>query len=726
MKNKEFSIQVVSPSTIADTKEVSKRNITRLWLAFYRYTANNIRKIPESNRRKNISELFNYTLDYMRPDEFAALKGEELVEKISEATHRGNKKDPEYKKEYDLAYGALTGSKLKSLEAFVAAIEDKHPLCKEPYEILSSVIEYNKVLGNEDVYSVFTQLAFDIHVLTKLYGSYVLNQFNDVTKLFEERTENGWVNFQEFISDVLRFDLPTKQEFLMDVTKDYDGKRITQHFPPSKFYEYFLNSKTVSVETFEEVYFQSKFNSKFTVADFKQTKEIEIISNVVNNSIKQKETGTNIMLYGLPGTGKTELSYALAKANGWKLISVGQIPDDEGIFSAIEHNPSSRKHNLRVALRIFKNTPNVVILFDEAEDAWKDNDSQSKSGMNNLAEQTTVPIIWTTNSIQVMEQSFLRRMSVAMRFEVLEQGDKKEMFVKQLNENGIVFDDDTIKRFTKYDLVPSIIEKVVSTIKTCSLNEEDSENVIKGLTELYNYGNEQVIKEDNLRFDNEYKFEFANTDTDLERIAERLISANLKQWSLCLHGAPGTGKSALGRHLAKQMGLKVIQKRASDILGMYVGDNEANIRKAFKEAESEGALLIFDEADSLLQSRGSAVRSWEVSSVNEMLTQMEAATIPFICTTNILDSIDEAALRRFTFKVKFDYMTQEQIQAAIKEYLKVDIRPPHQWKLSTGDIMNVAKKCNILGLTDKDSVWSELEMEAKLKSGGSNAIGFSV
>ena len=44
--------------------------------------------------------------------------------------------------------------------------------------------------------------------------------------------------------------------------------------------------------------------------------------------------------------------------------------------------------------------------------------------------------------------------------------------------------------------------------------------------------------------------------------------------------------------------MKVICKRASDLLGMYVGETEKNIANAFEEAKEDEALLIFDEADS--------------------------------------------------------------------------------------------------------------------------------
>jgi SpoVK/Ycf46/Vps4 family AAA+-type ATPase len=101
-------------------------------------------------------------------------------------------------------------------------------------------------------------------------------------------------------------------------------------------------------------------------------------------------------------------------------------------------------------------------------------------------------------------------------------------------------------------------------------------------------------------------------------------------------------------------------KRSSDILDKWVGGTEANLAAVFREAESERAILLLDEADSLLRSRDRARQSWQVSQVNELLQQMEAFQGIFLCTTNRFEDLDPAALRRFTLKVRFHAMTAEQ------------------------------------------------------------------
>ena len=87
---------------------------------------------------------------------------------------------------------------------------------------------------------------------------------------------------------------------------------------------------------------------------------------------------------------------------------------------------------------------------------------------------------------------------------------------------------------------------------------------------------------------------------------------------------------------------------------LWVGESEKQIAAAFQTARARRAMLVIDEADSLLSDRREAVRSWEVTQVNEMLTWMESHPLPFVCTTNLMDRLDQASLRRFTLKLRFE------------------------------------------------------------------------
>jgi SpoVK/Ycf46/Vps4 family AAA+-type ATPase len=126
--------------------------------------------------------------------------------------------------------------------------------------------------------------------------------------------------------------------------------------------------------------------------------------------------------------------------------------------------------------------------------------------------------------------------------------------------------------------------------------------------------------------------------------------------SLLFHGPPGSGKSELARYIATHLDKEIVFKRASDIFSKWVGDTEKNIREAYEEAQSKEAMLIFDEADSLIFNRDRADHSWELSFTNEFLTWMESFDGIQIFTTNRLKDLDNASLRRFNHKVEFGYL----------------------------------------------------------------------
>ena len=80
----------------------------------------------------------------------------------------------------------------------------------------------------------------------------------------------------------------------------------------------------------------------------------------------------------------------------------------------------------------------------------------------------------------------------------------------------------------------------------------------------------------------------------------------------------------------------------------------------FAAAQDEGAVLLLDEADSFLCDRLGARQAWEVTQTNEFLTQLEAFDGVFFATTNLIDRLDPAVLRRFSHKVRFDVLTAAQ------------------------------------------------------------------
>jgi len=131
---------------------------------------------------------------------------------------------------------------------------------------------------------------------------------------------------------------------------------------------------------------------------------------------------------------------------------------------------------------------------------------------------------------------------------------------------------------------------------------------------------------------------------------------DVPRMNVLLYGPPGTGKTEFVKYLGHTLDCPVLTRMGSDLLDKYVGGTEKNICRAFREAEAERAILFIDEAEGMLHSRDMAHQSWEITQVNELLRAMENFDGVLICSTNAYGLLDPATLRRFTFKLEFDYL----------------------------------------------------------------------
>jgi transitional endoplasmic reticulum ATPase len=492
-----------------------------------------------------------------------------------------------------------------------------------------------------------------------------------------------------------------------------------------------FQNKNLKIDEIDAAMFPHMLKTELTVEDYPHlSKEISRCIDIVEaNQKKGKEAGINLMFWGLPGCGKTELAVAMARSRGWNLKVIGDISAD----NLEENSRASRLTSLKLATKIFRNKPKTVLLFDEMEDLFKnDNNAQfSKAFINRIIETTNIPIIWTTNSLEALGQPVLRRMVYNIGFEIPPEEVRAKMWQKYADHYKVKVDSDAIKKIAKiYKIAPALIKNAMHVTSTAfgrkKVKSEDLTEIVGSLDTLVNYGwkNKKPSEEDE-KTPSTYDLSCAKTDHDLESFTDRLVNAKSKGFALCMYGPPGTGKSEYGRYLAHKMGKEVLFKRASDLQSMWVGECEKNIAAAFAEAKKKGMVLLIDEGDTFLRDRTKARQSWEVSQVNEMLSQMERHPEPFILTTNLMKDLDAASLRRFTFKLKFDYMDTDQSKRLFKGFFNTDA--PKEIETNTmlvpGDYANVARQVEILGITDADEIYKMLHEETKMKPGHRNAIG---
>ena len=469
--------------------------------------------------------------------------------------------------------------------------------------------------------------------------------------------------------------------------------------------------------------------TNLTLKNYTHVKEdMQILVSFLKNAILKKQKGVNILLYGSAGTGKTELSKVIASELNLKLYEVAYA-DESGYANELE-----RIRSYCLAQNVLSAGSNLL-MYDEAEDVFNTRNEEKrqygKAFINRSLETNEVPTIWITNNIYCMDEAVVRRFNLAIELGVPNE-NMRARIIKEYSANLI--DNKLIKKLAKNQHVaPAVVSNaslVVSNLNTRDKNKA-FERVISNTLKAQGYGEiEKDKSSDDLP--SSYDPNFVNSNCDLNELMKGIKES--KSARVCLYGVPGTGKSAYAKFIAKSLRRPIIIKKGSDLLSMWVGGTEQNIAEAFKEAKDKKAVLVFDEVDSFLQDRSMAARSWEITQVNEMLVQMESFDGIFIATTNLIDNLDKASLRRFDLKLEFGYLLPNQALNLFKKecaLLKVKFDESAAKKVSNlgllapGDFASVRRQAKFRPIKNGDDFYERLEQEVALKNEEKSArIGF--
>ncbi|WP_051521166.1 AAA family ATPase [Rubellimicrobium mesophilum] len=453
------------------------------------------------------------------------------------------------------------------------------------------------------------------------------------------------------------------------------------------------------------------------------------IARLLRGAVAERAQGVNILLYGEPGTGKTELCKALSAELGLRLLAVGEADDDGDSPSA-----SERLSSLRLGQRFVGGAKDALILFDEMDDLlphalaglWGQRSATSRVYLHRILETTPVPTLWTANDVERVDPAVMRRMTLAAEIRRPSPAVRAAVWSRLALREGVALTPEEARRLAqRHETPPAIIASALRGARLSGGSLQDLDRIAAAGARAMNGGRTLppiAVAPAALRDD------LVSADVDVAELVRRLSEPGAaRRVSFLFTGAPGTGKSAFARRLADAMGLEVIQRRASDLISPYVGMTERLIARAFAAARESQAFLVFDEADSFLASREGARHTWEVSQVNEMLTWMEDHPLPFACTTNLADRLDPASLRRFTFKVGFRPLEPAQSRAAFLHFFGVPapVGLAALDLLTPGDYVAAHRRASLMGLTDPERIVAELAREQAAKPGaGSEPVGF--
>lgn len=541
----------------------------------------------------------------------------------------------------------LLQARNKTLPKLTALCANENPIIQQNIDTLTQLLSLNA--AEQTLFRLSVQLRLD----------------EPLKKLSEALPKSNLVGVSELLSNL--FGLPKSDiiSALKDKGKLLGYGLLERNYNPDRFHDYLDWGKMLDFDEFiseplnEQVLLKvctkPAIEPSLSLEDFAYLNEMKtMMLDYLQSSFATHRKGANILIYGAPGTGKTELATLLGKVLSVSVNNITYMDEDGDVISA-----EDRLNKCRFAQKVLEGQSSLLI-FDEIEDVFRAGffersvAQKNKAWMNQLLENNNVPMIWLSNSVSGIDPAFLRRFDLILEMPDLPLKNKSAL-ITQLTEGKL--SPAYVQHFAKVrSLTPAILSRTIRVAK-----ELNTSNFAETLLMMFN----QTLKSQNkpkieplVLGKADYNLDYVACNDNIHRISEGLKQS--KKGRICCYGPPGTGKTAWAAWLAEELDMPLLLRQGSDLLNPYVGGTEQNIAQAFEQAKADNALLVLDEVDTFLFSREGVNRSWECSQVNEMLTQIERFEGLMVVSTNLIEVLDPAALRRFDLKLKFDYLTLPQ------------------------------------------------------------------
>ncbi len=468
---------------------------------------------------------------------------------------------------------------------------------------------------------------------------------------------------------------------------------------------------------------------------------------------RSPKRGVHILLYGAPGSGKTCFAQSLAAELGINCYGIAQDVKNDNTARTCS-TPDFRFGALRLCDERVERAASLLIV-DEADEMLRGScggggmfamlggetiTAGDKGLLNSLLDEVKTPCIWISNTpARMLDPSSRRRFDYSIRFDKLTAAQRRAIWKNSVGKYklGRLFPRAMQEKLAeRYDVSAGGITMVLKNIADLKPKAAECEALADRLMKQHCELLDIPTDRSKLLPETDYSLEGLNIrgDVPLERMVEairrfRVESADTAtqgidrpRMNLLLSGPPGTGKTEFVKYLGAALKTKVVVRMGSDILSMWVGGTEQNIKRAFDEAEAETSILFFDEIDGLLQDRGMAQHSWEMTQVNELLHRMENFNGVMIGATNFTDTLDPAVARRFTFKLEFRYLDETGKRLFFERMFRSTLSPAESKRLmgipdlAPGDFRTVRQGLYYLGkvIANEDRL-AALERESQAK-----------
>lgn len=482
--------------------------------------------------------------------------------------------------------------------------------------------------------------------------------------------------------------------------------------------------------------------------------DLEFIVELIQNAVERGDKGVNILIYGPPGGGKTELSKVLAQHVGLKLYAVGENDDPEttrapvydadGDFMAYgtsEKNPGKtsqqRLSQLTRSQTLLKGNKEAFLLFDEMEDLLikgtdtdKKADTDSKIQTNRLLENNPVVTVWIGNDTDKFHEAVRDRFTHSLYVDYPPTLVRKKMWDKQLTLKNVSLTNEEIMGLArKYDATPRQIAKAVQTADITGKGLEAIEISLPSSSKV-SYQSREAVSGGN-RISRFFDLSILNGGKEdaAEKIKGLIEKGNAKQpFSLLAKGEKGTGVNSALRYMGEAMTMNVLETSMESLSQpTQFSTPEQNVRSAFNIAADGRQFLIIRDIEALVPDPKSMGANWHESTlVDTFLECALAHKLPFAVTSQQKVELPEHVTRLFSESLNLEPLDTERQRAAYKLYFGSE--PSEKLDelkgLLPAEFSNVQKLLRRSNDNDPDTIVDMLKKEQKLRGAQNKPIGF--
>ncbi|KAI5151754.1 transitional endoplasmic reticulum ATPase [Enteropsectra breve] len=395
-----------------------------------------------------------------------------------------------------------------------------------------------------------------------------------------------------------------------------------------------------------------------------------------------------VLLHGPPGTGKTLIAKAIANETG----AYFHIINGPEIMSKVAGESES---NLRKAFEEAEHNAPSIIFMDEIDSIAPNRDksqgevekrivSQLLTLMDGMKSTSNVMVLAATNRPNSIDPALRRFGRFDREIEIGVPDDDGRWDVLRIHTRNMHIDEKTVDLekiakdlhgFTGSDIASLCSEAALQQIREkLPQIDLDRETIDPSLLHSLKVNNDN--------------FKYAIANTDPSSLREKAIETPNVKWSdigglkgvirelketvqypvnypemflkfgqnpskgVLLYGPPGCGKTLLAKAVATECNANFISVKGPELLTMWVGESEKNVRELFDKARgSAPCVLFFDEIDSIGSARSSNSKSSGVIEgvLNQMLVEMDGMNqkknVFIIGATNRPGNLDTALLR---------------------------------------------------------------------------------